>query len=82
MLSVCSELRVSLLISVCMSLCPRFSVVVLAPRIGSAGADERRASVTWRFSSLARVAECIGSTSRCASLKGRGQDSVRNMFRQ
>ena len=70
----------SLLISVYMSWCPRFSVVGLLPSAGSAGAEEREARDTWRYSSLNVVTECLRRTSRCASLKG--EDAVRDVLRQ
>jgi len=80
--SVFTEWWVSLLISVCMSWCPRFSIAGLPPSAGSAGAGEREARGAWRYSSLIGVAECLRRTSRCASLKGWGEDAVRDVFRQ
>jgi len=55
LLSVFAEWLVSLLISVCASLCPRFSVAGLAPSAGSAGAEEREAShrnFIWKYFDL------------------------------
>jgi hypothetical protein len=49
----------------------------------SAGAEElREARDAWRYSSLIGVAECLRRTSRCVSLKGWGEDAVRDVFRQ
>ena len=53
------------------------------PSARSARAEEsREARDVWRYSSLIRVAKYLRRTSRCASLKGWGEDAVRDVFRQ
>ena len=60
---------------------PCFRVAGSPSSAGSAGAEEfREARNEWQCSSLIGAAECLRRTSRCAWLKGWGEDAVRDVF--